>query len=265
MTALASDRVIVAGLEIADITWAELADDLRSTVRTPAAEPHVYLAAHVNSLNHASDPAFRSVMNRSRLTYADGMSVVLLARLAGARRLARMGTTDIGVPMIEAVGESLGRPPRVAIIGGPMGLAQRAAEALAARTPCQVVLATHGFHDRYDDVLDRLDEAKADVLVVGMGMPREARWVDEHLGRLAVPVVFTCGGWLGFLVGDEQRAPVFARQAGVEWVWRLAQDPVRLGGRYARGGLVTARTAAALLSRRLRDGGTFRPVSRTPS
>lgn len=251
-------RVRVAGLEISDITWEDLAEDLYASVRGPVIplqrreSPRVYLAAHVNSLNHATDDGFRSIMNRATVTYADGISVVLLGRLAGARRMVRLPTTDIGFDMIDAVAQGLGRPARVAIVGGRPGLAERAGDVLAGRIGCQIVYTTHGFHSGYEDVLDELKVSDADVLLVGMGMPLEAHWVDRHLDRLHMPVVITCGGWLGFLAGNEHRAPVLAQRTGLEWVWRLAQDPRRLAGRYVRGAAVTARAAAAIVAARIR-------------
>lgn len=249
--------VSVAGIRIADVTFDDLTEDLRSSVDVviPAQrQPRVYLAAHVGSLNHASDPQFRSAMNRSWITYADGISIVLLARLAGARRLSRMGTTDVGMPMIEAVRDGLGRRPRVAIVGGPEGLAERAGAVLATRTDVEIVYATHGYHEKYDHVLTAIELAAPDVLVVAMGMPHEANWIDANLDRLLVPVIFSCGGWLGFLVGDERRAPRLAQRTGFEWVWRLAQDPGRLGPRYVRGTVVCATAVVQIMGSRMRRG-----------
>ena len=75
-------------------------------------------------------------------------------------------------------------------------------------------------------------------------------WAVQHRTELATGLVLTCGGWLGFLVGQEARAPVIAQRLGLEWAFRLLQSPRRLASRYLRGAVATAwLTAVGLLGR----------------
>ena len=104
-------------------------------------------------------------------------------------------------------------------------------------------------------MLERLRNARPDVVVVGLGAPREMLWVDEHLTELPPALVLTCGGWFGFLTEAEKRAPLWMQSAGLEWSYRVAQAPQRLAGRYARGLGTTGLLAARMLRARAGRSG----------
>ena len=147
----------------------------------------------------------------------------------------RHPTTDFGWELLSAIARRIGRNVRVALVGGPEGLARRAADVMDQHEGIDVVLTEHGYHDDWAPVLGALEQAEWDVLVVGMGMPHEALWVTEHFEELHGGFVVTCGGWFSHIVGDEKRAPAWMRRAGLEWVARLAQQPGRLAKRYGSG------------------------------
>jgi N-acetylglucosaminyldiphosphoundecaprenol N-acetyl-beta-D-mannosaminyltransferase len=209
-------------------------------------------ALHVGGLNAHDDTAFVAEMRDAELVYADGGSVVLLGRLAGSRRLQRAPTTDIGWDVLRGVSERLGRPARIALIGGPPGLAARAGQALVDEGAGVVVFETDGYVEDWAPVLEGLASTDVDVCIVGLGAPREMLWVQTWLAQLPPSLILTCGGWFGFLAGDERRARGVLRLPGVEWMARVAQSPRRLGGRYVRGTWVTLRLAAGLAVHRIR-------------
>lgn len=209
-------------------------------------------ALHVGGLNAQEDAAFVAEMRDAELVYADGGSVVLLGRLAGSRRLQRAPTTDIGWDILHGISDRLGRPARIALVGGPPGLATRAGQALVDGGAGVVVFETDGYVDDWRPVLERLAEVDVDVCVVGLGAPREMLWVQTWFAQLPPALILTCGGWFGFLAGDEKRARGLLRLPGVEWIARVVQSPRRLGGRYARGSWVTLRLAGGLAVSRIR-------------
>lgn len=206
--------------------------------------PTTAYALHVGGLNARTDERFVAAMQRADVVYADGGSVVLVARMGGAQALERAATTDVGEEILHGLAEHLGDPPRVAFIGGPPGLARRAGDVLARQGAAEVVLTEHGYHQDWAPVLERLRAARPDVVVVGLGAPREMIWVDQHLEDLPPALVLTCGGWFGHLTGEESRAPGPLRRAGLEWIARFAQAPGRLGPRYLRGMWSTAALCA---------------------
>jgi N-acetylglucosaminyldiphosphoundecaprenol N-acetyl-beta-D-mannosaminyltransferase len=195
---------------------------------------HVY-ALHVGGLNARHDRRFVDAMLAADLVGADGGSVVFLARLAGAHDIERVPTTDVGWDILRGLATALGRDVRLALVGGPPGLAERAGQVLREGAPVRLVHTDHGFHDHWADPLRELAAATPDVTLVGLGAPREMTWCQDNRRELSGRLVLTCGGWFGHLVGDEVRAPRFLRRSGIEWVARLGQAPLRLGPRYARG------------------------------
>lgn len=207
-------------------------------------------ALHVGGLNNRHEQDFVRAMNAADVTYADGISVVMLARLEGGR-VGRAATTDVGWDILRAMGQSLGRPARCALIGGYPGLAERAAEVLTAEGAGEIVLCEHGFHRDWKPVLNRLRLAQPDVCVVGLGAPREMLWVERWKHLLPPAVILTSGGWFGHIVGDELRAPVLFQRLGLEWVARLVQAPRRLAPRYLRGAFSLASLCLASLRSKL--------------
>lgn len=214
--------------------------------------PALMYALHVGGLNARRDEAFVEEMNDADLVYADGGSVVLLGRLAGAVRMERAPTTDIGWDVLRRFTEQEGRPPRIALVGGRPGLAEQAAGALEAEGVGETVFTHHGYARDWNAVVRDLSASRPDVCIVGLGAPSEMLWARAWAAQLPPSLVMTCGGWFGFLAGSEKRAPRVLRLPGLEWISRVAQSPRRLSKRYARGVLSTCviagRTAVTRLA-----------------
>jgi len=244
------NRVDVGSLAVDDLTCAEVVDAAARLAAGPRSTPARAYALHVGGLNHRMNQLFVDEMRAADLVYADGGSVVLLAKLAGARRIERASTTDVGWDILRAFAREHGRPARLALIGGPAGLADRAGAVLEAAGVGKVVLASDGYAEDWAHVLARLDDNPVDICIVGMGAPREMLWVRSWYELLPKALILTCGGWFGFLTGDEKRAPRLLRRPGLEWVARLAQSPRRLAVRYAQGLLASGLVAVEIL----RDG-----------
>lgn len=247
---MAYANVTIGPFAVADVTY-DHAIALAADLAVEPSCPQRFYALHVGGLNARADREFVQEMNDAELVCADGGSVVLLGKLAGSRSMERVSTTDAGWDVLRAVGERLARQTRVALVGAPPKTVERAASALAEGVPCDVVLVEHGYQQEWTGVLSRLREARPDVLVLGLGAPREMLWVREYREHLPPCLIMTCGGWFGFLSGEEARAPRALRQPGLEWIARVAQSPRRLLPRYLRGIVSTALVAAHTLKARL--------------
>ena len=242
--------VEVGPFRVSDSGTPELVDKVVSLSLEERTRPAFAYALHVGGLNARRERDFVAAMRAADVVYADGGSVVWLARLAGAHRVARAPTTDIGWGILEEFRERTGRLPRVALIGGPEGLTARAGAVLEAAGAANVVLADHGYHKDWSQPLAELRAAAPDVTVIGLGAPYEMVWCQQHRDELPNGLVLTCGGWFSHIVGDERRAPRILRRSGLEWIARLAQSPKRLGPRYARGvGATAALTISTLVHR----------------
>lgn len=241
-----SGHVAVGPIPIADRGCGEVVGELVDPPRLP----YVAFAVHVGALSSFGDHDYLDALAAADVTYADGHAIVYLAQLAGAQRVERTPTTDIGYDVVGRLAAER-QVARVALVGGPPGLAERAGQSLERNCPgVEVVYSHDGFSTLESEDLARLRSSGPDVLFVGMGMPREAVWVARHLAELPPCRIVTCGGWFGFVAGDERRAPVLIQRLRLEWAFRMIQSPRRLAGRYAVGLIRTAVMAVRL--RRMR-------------
>jgi N-acetylglucosaminyldiphosphoundecaprenol N-acetyl-beta-D-mannosaminyltransferase len=166
------------------------------------------------------------------LVLADGMPIVWGSRLVRAALPERV----TGVDLMNAVCEALGREGRgVFLLGSTDEVLSRAGSAIIERFPGIGLAGTHhGFFGLDDDadVVAAVNGSRADVLFVGMGSPRQERWAATHLPELAPRLVLCVGGSLEVLAGIRSRAPGWMQRAGLEWSYRLLQEPGRLWKRY---------------------------------
>lgn len=179
-------------------------------------------------------PEFAGALRGSDFLYADGASVVFASRLTGARIPERLSAADYIDDVLErcaGAGLSLG------LIGGRPGVTEEFARRARERHPgIDIRLAESGYFDsaEFGSVRKRLDSADPDLVLIGMGSPRQ----EEIAFRLADPSrprVHWCVGALFEYSAGRRRAPSWMRHAGLEWIFRLALEPRRLAGRYLIG------------------------------
>lgn len=188
--------------------------------------------AHVVNVR-AGNPAFAAAVAAADLNLPDGQSIVWASRLLGHQPRG-------GVPLTHTTDAMCGAWAAAALpvylLGGRPGVAQRAGERLTARYGLCVAGARDGyFHDDDPDVVAAVNASGARILMVGLGNPRQELWVAANRDRLAPPVVLTCGGWLDWTAGERRPCPPWLYRAGLEWAYRLGQEPRRLVRRYLAG------------------------------
>jgi N-acetylglucosaminyldiphosphoundecaprenol N-acetyl-beta-D-mannosaminyltransferase len=171
------------------------------------------------------DDDVRRALARAELTVADGVGVLMAARLAGHVLPGRVA----GVELVEAL-LALGGPSlRVAFVGGRPGVAEAAAERAARSWGTVAACVRDGYFDRRREterVAREIGEARPHLVLAGLGEGQE-RFLAEHLGTLGGGVAIGVGGTLDVLSGSVRRAPELTRRLGVEWAWRVGLDPAR--------------------------------------
>ncbi|MEO0636521.1 MAG: WecB/TagA/CpsF family glycosyltransferase [Pseudomonadota bacterium] len=203
---------------------------------------HVEKAAHLNIafcnantllLAH-DDEAYRATL-ASMTLLNDGIGADLAARILDGQPFAEnLNGTDF-VPYLF---EHASRPLRVYMLGAKPEVVSKARETWAKRFP-QHVFCGHqdGYFDRNftSDVLDAVNAAQPDLLLVAMGNPAQERFIMEHRERLSVPVTMGIGALFDFTAQVVPRAPMWMRRAKIEWLFRLSREPKRLLHRYTVG------------------------------
>jgi exopolysaccharide biosynthesis WecB/TagA/CpsF family protein len=124
------------------------------------------------------------------------------------------------------------------MLGGEEGIAKSAIANMKKRFPTLRIAGTHnGFFDKSNcaDVIADINHSQADIVLVGMGQPLQEQWVAEYRDQLETPVVMAVGGLFDFYAEKVSRAPLWLRELGMEWTWRLIQEPGRMWKRYIIG------------------------------
>jgi N-acetylglucosaminyldiphosphoundecaprenol N-acetyl-beta-D-mannosaminyltransferase len=221
---------------------------------------------HLTCMQH--DPDFRTVYRNASLVVADGMPLVWLSRLAGTPLKQRVAGSDLFW--------ELGRASslvgiRLFYLGGQPGSAEKAARKVDERFPGVQIAGTYcppfgKLDDPEEDakICAAIREAKPDVLLVGLGSPKQEKWIAAHLDVLGVPVSIGVGASFDMAGGFVRRAPMWMQQIGCEWLFRLMQEPRRLWVRYVQKDLpYFARLAALTLRLRVRGRRSNESITAT--
>lgn len=184
-------------------------------------------------------PQLRRIFDASSLTLADGWPIVTMSRLYGTKLPERVPGSDLLPRLCEDFSQRNSQL-RIFLLGGKQGVPERAAQAMSAQWPSAEVVGfaspEMGFES--DDAVNRqlceqINASQADILVVGLGFPKQENWILNHKEQIRVPVALALGGTIDFLAGEQRRAPAWIQNIRMEWLHRLATNPRRLAKRYA--------------------------------
>jgi N-acetylglucosaminyldiphosphoundecaprenol N-acetyl-beta-D-mannosaminyltransferase len=246
-------RVRIGQLEIDAVTFpqaleriAKLVDERNGgAVFTPNVD-HV-----VKAERHAD---FRRAYSHADLCLADGMPLVWASRLLGLPLPEKVSGSDLVLPLVRLAAK---RRWRVYLLGGGPGVAEQAGEKLGRELGALIVgtdspvVDSDGSADSSEHTLERLRAASPDLVLVAFGAPKQELWIDRFSDRIGPAVAIGVGGSLDFITGKVKRAPAWMSRAGLEWLYRLLQEPRRMWRRY----LVEDPAFIAIVARSRRRAG----------
>lgn len=172
---------------------------------------------------------FRSVLRRADLALADGVGLLLAARLLGKPAPARITGNDL----VDIAAALENENKRIFLLGAAEGVAREAAEVLRRRHPAAAIVGTLSGDPSpagWDEISRALDRHKPTVLFVAFGHPRQDLWIATYRERLeahGILVASGIGGVYDYLSGRVPRAPGWLRRIGLEWLYRLVRQPWR--------------------------------------
>jgi N-acetylglucosaminyldiphosphoundecaprenol N-acetyl-beta-D-mannosaminyltransferase len=232
--AMRHSRVRIGQLEVDAVTFAEALERIASLVQSKAGG-----AVFTPNVDHVvkaeRDAAFREAYARADLCLPDGMPLIWASRLMGTSLPEKVSGSDLVLPLMRLAAE---RRWRVYIVGGAPGVADEAGERLRNELGVRIVgtdapaVGLDGAAEDSEQALERLCGARADLVLVAFGAPKQELWIDRFSDRIAPAVAIGVGASLDFLTGRVRRAPAWMSHAGLEWLFRLAHEPRRLGRRY---------------------------------
>ena len=229
--------IVISGIPIDDLNVEETLDRLETFIQVGRADGKSHQIATVNAdfvVKAMSDPELRFLLQEADLLMADGMPLVWGARLLGMALEERVAGSDI-IPMLAKRAAEKGYS--IYLLGAASGVAQKAAETLKAQYPDLIIAGVHS--PPYSSVLEMdphivedIRQANPDILLVAFGNPKQEKWIGMYRHQVNVPVMIGVGATLDFIAGYRARAPIWMQKSGLEWLFRLLQEPRRLWRRY---------------------------------
>ncbi|HTQ40633.1 MAG TPA: WecB/TagA/CpsF family glycosyltransferase [Pirellulales bacterium] len=220
------------------LDWVQNRDGNCHYVVTPNVDHAVMFQKHVGLQRAYADAS---------LVLADGFPVLAAAKLLHRPIPERVPGSDLVPALFETVDAEARAyvldpsPLRVFLLGAAPGVAERAAQNIEQQWPAVTVVGTYspplGFEKNPTEnaaILRHIAQARPDVLIIGLGAPKQELWVHAHRSQIAAPVALCVGATIDFLAGEKPRAPAWMRRVGLEWLHRLLGEPRRLAKRYLR-------------------------------
>jgi N-acetylglucosaminyldiphosphoundecaprenol N-acetyl-beta-D-mannosaminyltransferase len=181
------------------------------------------------------DPGVRCALNRAALSVEDGMPLVWWCRRSGFADAGRVAGSDLLTAMCQ-LGARRGH--RHYFYGGSPRGVEKLVSRLTQRFPGLVVVGYRSppfrplTTDEDSADIAAVNEARPDFVWVGLGMPKQEKWMAQHVGKINAAALIGVGAAFDFLSGETPRAPVWMQRSGVEWLFRLITEPRRLAHRY---------------------------------
>lgn len=173
------------------------------------------------------NPDFMAVLRKSALNLPDGFGLLLGARMSGQRLRERVAGVDIVMKLCEQ--QNIGS---VFFLGARPGVAETASRKLRERNPELSVAGCHSGSPSTSDadaIVQTINASGATILFVAFGAPIQDLWIDQYLHQMPnVRLAMGIGGAFDFIAGERSRAPIWMQNIGLEWLWRLIQEPRRI-------------------------------------
>ncbi len=227
--------VTILGIRFQNLTREEVKEQLRGILNSvPPANAKAFTPNPEMLQKAYQNAELSGLLNSAELLLSDGIGVMLAARIKGTPLLSRITGIDTGEWVLRyASSHGLS----VFLLGGKEGVADAAANRLGKVLPDLNICGTHhGYFekttacDENQSVLDKLQQAKPDILFVCFGFPTQEKWIAENTPSLpSLKLSMGLGGALDVWSGNIKRAPKFLQKIGMEWLWRALRQPRRLG------------------------------------
>ena len=224
-------KVNILDVQVACLSMQGLLDQVQNWIESGSGA-HTILYANAHCLNVAcQDVDYQHILNQADLVLADGVSMVWGSRALGGCRLEKLTAVVWLHNFCQRFANS---DWRIYILAGRPGVAEQACLNLAYQYPgLNFVGCSDGFFSQkcLADVVQEIAELAPQVVFVGMGTPLQEKWLAAHRADIPAPVCWASGALFDYVAGLEHRAPDWVDVLGLEWFWRLLEDP---GGKWRR-------------------------------
>ncbi len=221
-------RITILGVGIDDVDTDEALTIMEEFILSR--KPHMVVTADSSGIVLSRhDPELRAIINAADLVTPDSYGILWAARRQGTPLRERVSGVDIVRLLCKRAAE---KGYKVFFLGAALGVADAAAENLKREYPGLIVAGTHhGFFrdEESPKVVKYIQSCEPDILFVALGIPRQEKWIARNMHELKVPLSMGVGGSFDVISGRFKRAPRWMQEHGLEWAFRLASNPRKIG------------------------------------
>ena len=232
------------GVEVDPLTMEAAVDQLWQWIEAPTAERGCRYVVTPN-VDHAvllqENKDLRDAYRDAHLVLADGHPVVLASRLLNQPVPERVAGSELVPCLFDYFNQLPSGSLKVFLLGAAEGVAETASQNMAKQWPNVQTVGVYsppmGFEkdpQECANILARIAQCKPDVVIVGLGAPKQELWVHQHHQLIESKVALCVGATIDFLAGEKRRAPYWMQRSGLEWAHRMFSEPKRLVKRYAK-------------------------------
>ncbi|WP_322013178.1 WecB/TagA/CpsF family glycosyltransferase [Paraburkholderia sp. J12] len=228
--------IALFGLDIAAVSFDTALDALCDAALRRDGRARVAVTPNVDHLVRLDkQPELKRLYRTADFLFADGMPVVWASRLCGTPLPGRVTGADLLPALCE---RARTRGWKVMIVGGRPGHERELLDGIAAAYPglnLEIIAPSMTFDPlgtEGDAIAERVRASAPDIVFVCVGMPKQERWALHNADKLSGGLMLCAGAAIEFAAGQQQRAPAWMQRNGLEWCWRIKQDPARLWRRY---------------------------------
>ena len=223
-----SGKIDILGVKVDALTMQQAVEQVEQYIEKR--EPVLVATANAEMIMRAThDRELMRILNEAVLVVPDGAGTVWAARHLGYEMPERVAGYDLAQQLMKLAPE---KNQRVYFFGSAPGVAEKAKKKAEELYPgIQVVGVRNGFFTQKDEpqIIQDIKEAKPDILLVALGVPKQEKWLAAHMEELQVPVSIGVGGTLDVMAGVMKRAPKWMQEAKLEWLFRGMLQPKRAG------------------------------------
>jgi len=225
---------IVLGIPIVALRLKDISSVVIKLIETSGKKSFFYVDAHHFNIAN-KDSSYKKILQTATFVHASGMGPVLASRILNNPLPERTPTPDF---IEEIFVKASKKKWSFYLLGGEEDITRRAVEKIKKRFPDLVIAGYHhGFFTKDSVVVEKINRAKPDIVLVGMGPPKQEKWIEENKDKINARIFWGVGALFDVLSGKRKRAPVWMQRIGLEWVYRIGQEPGRLWKRYIFGNI----------------------------
>jgi len=239
MSQSSKKRVRLFGADIDPLNMQETVSLINSWIAQPQKKCHFVVTPNVDHIvKLQTNIGLQKAYKDAALVVTDGRPVVWAADLLGVKLPCTVPGSDL-VPALFEHAQVNQQPLTVFLLGAMPGVADRAKDIIHATWPMVKVVGTlspdFGFEKKpavSNAICEAVNVSGADLLLIGLGAPKQELWITQHAAMLSVKVALCIGATIDFIAGEKSRAPLWMQKIGLEWLHRMLSEPRRLAKRY---------------------------------